>query len=465
MPEGGQPTYQYISLSDAYDHQGRQNCYAIVTEWTVPQRTKGTDYKSSFRLIDATLGSGQQLCTVELLVFGRRPDQHPQLRATNDIIRLHRVQVQMYKDRLQLVAKIGSPSQFLLFSHSIEATDEPYQLSSATYAWDDHESNLLRTLRQYINLGGLYGTRVYLPQRIRQIQPANNFDCTCLVLAVDLAPANGSQACLYIWDGTDAQPLPTGAEATEDFLRNIDVSGFRPQQALQQGDLPPLGTVLPVTLAAKDAHGQDLGPASLPPPRSWITLRRVAAVVCDSQLQGVYHSGSKWTPCEPDAEALAEDQRRKSVNNVAGWAPADPHELVATTQPHCTEPFATLRQIHRHASKQALQAAAMGNRYHCLVRVKGVGPSCVTEMCSRADVWGLTDASGTGSPRQDWIYAVQLRLEDATGELEALLCEEDGALFFQGILPQDMQQNAAAADALYAVMDRLRGTAEHSRIA
>lgn len=31
---------------------------------------------------------------------------------------------------------------------------------------------------------------------------------------------------------------------------------------------------------------------------------------------------------------------------------------------------------------------------------------------------------------------VQLRLEDATGELEALLCDEDGALFFQVTLPQ-----------------------------
>lgn len=46
------------------------------------------------------------------------------------------------------------------------------------------------------------------------------------------------------------------------------------------------------------------------------------------------------------------------------------------------------------AGKQARLPAAVGNRYHCLVRVTGVGPACVTDMCSLASDLGLTDASG-----------------------------------------------------------------------
>lgn len=35
-------------------------------------------------------------------------------------------------------------------------------------------------------------------------------------------------------------------------------------------------------------------------------------------MQGLYHSNSKWAPCEPDAQALDEDEHRRAVNNVAG---------------------------------------------------------------------------------------------------------------------------------------------------
>ena len=37
-------------------------------------------------------------------------------------------------------------------------------------------------------------------------------------------------------------------------------------------------------------------------------------------MQGRYLPNSKWAPCDPDEEALAEDAQRRQVNNVAGAA-------------------------------------------------------------------------------------------------------------------------------------------------
>ena len=39
--------------------------------------------------------------------------------------------------------------------------------------------------------------------------------------------------------------------------------------------------------------------------------------------------------------------------------------------------------------------------------------------------------AATGQPQRGWVYTLQLRLEDATGELDALLFDEDGTDFFQ----------------------------------
>lgn len=41
----------------------------------------------------------------------------------------------------------------------------------------------------------------------------------------------------------------------------------------------------------------------------------------------------------------------------------------------------------------------------------------------------------TGQLQQGWVYTLQLRLEDATGELDALLFDEDGQEFFE--VPSD----------------------------
>ena len=37
-------------------------------------------------------------------------------------------------------------------------------------------------------------------------------------------------------------------------------------------------------------------------------------------MQGRYLPNSKWAPCDPDEEAIAEDAQRRQVNNVAGAA-------------------------------------------------------------------------------------------------------------------------------------------------
>ena len=42
--------------------------------------------------------------------------------------------------------------------------------------------------------------------------------------------------------------------------------------------------------------------------------------------------------------------------------------------------------------------------------------------------------ANAGNARSGWVYTLQLRLEDATDELDALLFDEDGDAFFQVML-------------------------------
>lgn len=56
-----------------------------------------------------------------------------------------------------------------------------------------------------------------------------------------------------------------------------------------------------------------------------------------------------------------------------------------------------------------------------------------------------------------WAYALKLLLEDATGQLDAILFGPDGDAFFAGLSPCDMRADPAAAAELQRCLNRLLG--------
>lgn len=132
-------------------------------------------------------------------------------------------QVNTYHDKPQLVGKVGyrgAGFAFCLFDRDEEqqqqqgggdadaAALEPYQASSAHYHFDGREGALLRALRAYLatlTRAQLGGNTTYL-RRVSGVRPAQFFDVVARVVAVD--DSHPQLRLLFLWDGSDALPLP-----------------------------------------------------------------------------------------------------------------------------------------------------------------------------------------------------------------------------------------------------------------
>ncbi|KAK9811666.1 hypothetical protein WJX72_008016 [[Myrmecia] bisecta] len=465
MPAGvRRPPYDYLTLEEADrlpprapgEPEKLRNFWAVVAECSAPRPTKGTDWVCNITVTDPTtvlLPLGSLQGGVEVLVFGAEAAL-PRLRKIGDIIRLHRISVNHYHDKLQLVGKVCRPLQYCLFEGDSE-DQAPYQTSSSTYTHDEHSRTILASLRafqrslQADHPGHIGGSTAYL-RRIKDVRPKDFFDIVCRVLAVEGDSLN--DGVLHVWDGTDAMPFPPGFDSREGPQENLG-STAESDQAWQSArprflplqdsagilvELPVSGTALPIvmfnmhTIKYKDLSDAPSLKVPLPAAGAWVKLRNVGAWVVKGQLQGFFHASTKWAPWQPDQEATEEHSKRIAQNNVAGWAPGSLDDMLARTQ-H-TQPFASLRQV------QSAAGAGIPRKFRCLARIIEHLPEDVRDFCS-------TKAS-CGLPREGYMYTVKLRLQDATAELDVLLFGEDGATFFQAVPPQDLHASPDAAGLL-----------------
>ena len=233
-------------------------------------------------------------------------------------------------------------------------------------------------------------------------------------------------------------PVTQGAIAALDRL-------YLPLAELPDPSAPPhVGSAVPVVF-------QEAG-ATLPPPGRWITMRTVGTRVVHGQLQGFFFSKSKWAAREEFTEAAAAARLRADANRVSEFAPPDPSQWL-TSSAHGDRPFSTLRQIAMDARY------GRATQYRVLVRVAGASPA-VMDMCRPAAdcppalVGRVGSAGGKGS---EWVYTAKLKLEDATGELDASVFGAAGAGFFAGLEPTDLRAKPAAAEALGRALRRLMG--------
>jgi hypothetical protein len=207
-------------------------------------------------------------------------------------------------------------------------------------------------------------------------------DLVCRVLHVqwpDAAsiPAGAPHAdfapVVWVWDGTDAKPLPPGAPAAAneaglalkerplplaEAAAGLPAPAEAPPAALAPllrsakdglGGVPPLGTALPLVITPSGAA--TFTPADLPPAGTWIKLRNVGVTACGTQLQALYSAQSKWTHVMAVPEDLVLDAaKRLKAGMLARWAPGGggaPALTASVTRvpPHIAAmPLSTLRE-------------------------------------------------------------------------------------------------------------------------
>lgn len=472
--------YQYLSLHDAYHaRQSLVHVYGIVTEFTSPRPTRGTDYMSHVKIADPTvrdIRSGDDSRTftdVQVQFFASR-ENLPRPRKVGDIIRLHRVEVKQWNGRPQFIAKVGvlqggaaaggwARCQFLLFDGDDDASDDPYQQSSNGYTFDVAKdgAQLARLRKHWMDIGGAAALDSGFTIAIQAIRYSENYDLHVRVL--DVVNVDG-RVTLIVWDGSDARPFPPGwrtnnmgvggdsqsQEASEMIGREgVHFAPFAADQPLteaasaeyreRRGDVPRIGTAFPVVMRQFDMQEEDL-----PARGQWIRLRKLSSWVRDGQLQGLFGQPSRWAQAEPNESWRAAYEKRLETRRTSMWAPdvllagaggdiqsqddlpADPENPPLTMTPHQGAPLHTLREI---------LMTPPPSRHRCLVRVVGHFPKDVHDFCADGSAGGtrVGDPSpagkrrgGRGAARADADVAfVSAKTDDSEHEFEVSLLLED----------------------------------------
>ncbi|GAB4820360.1 hypothetical protein N2152v2_007406 [Parachlorella kessleri] len=476
MGESLRPPYAYTELARACSSAGRQNLFAVVAEYSLPRRSAGTDYFTNLQLVDPSTEGMQR--PVEFLAFAPSEAQLPRVRKPGDIIRLHRVLSKHYKGKPQLMGKItatreGPPFAFCLFDSDVQGDKRPYQCSSANHWWDEREERILHALRTFVT-ASVAPTHLAPPSEylrpIRDMRPGAFVDLVAQASELgsssrgDIAVVGYGPAlddfphwrAMFVWDGTDALPFPYRYDTRsgeEEGLSAEQVQLIRKLRPLPSPlfaeappagapvPLPPLGTILPVVIQGQEGLLGSVAPGV----GSVIKLRNIGLRVVQGQLQGYFTRTSKWAPWQEEQGAVAAYLHRVEHNEVAGWAPPGPEELLAHSR-HPSRPFTTLRQI--------LADAPLGvpRKYRALVRVVDYSPQDPAQMCSSSAECGLESDAAPG-----YVYTLKLLLEDATGQLDAILWGQHALDFLPGLPAQDLSLDPQASQELLDRLQRLLG--------
>ena len=225
------PSYAYTTLGGLEPGTG-YNLYGVVSSFTPPRKTRGTDYVSSFSVVDETSGGA-----VNVVLFAKAMGDLCAPTAAGDIVRLHRVRVQQYNDRLQIVAGSG-------FSHVLVTAAggwEP-ETSSRSVTWTEGDQARVAALRAWAETSGnsaTIGATAY-QVTVGGMEATSREYADLLAQVVERGDMEHG-LILHVWDGTVAQrdEVDGGESTWVQYGRRVRVL---------DGRMPWVGTVLPIFL-------------------------------------------------------------------------------------------------------------------------------------------------------------------------------------------------------------------------
>ncbi|XP_012730403.2 protection of telomeres protein 1 isoform X2 [Fundulus heteroclitus] len=183
------PKYTYVRL-DQLKTGTIVNVYGVVTFFKQPFKSRGTDYCSSLKITDQ---SNKKIgCTI----FCEKLEEHPTIFQTGDIVRMHRVKVQLYNKSFTLINTRGF--SVVTFDGSVGVAIEP-RTSSSTFHFDDSDRRTVEELRSWSASQTLLPS-VSAAVPLSAVQPNTYFDLTCQLLAK--ASVDTTCTLLRVWDGT-----------------------------------------------------------------------------------------------------------------------------------------------------------------------------------------------------------------------------------------------------------------------
>ncbi|XP_023495366.1 protection of telomeres protein 1 isoform X1 [Equus przewalskii] len=193
------------------------NVYGVVKFFKPPYLSKGTDYCSVVTIVDQT--NVKLTC----LFFSGNCDDLPMIYKNGDIVRFHRLKIQVYKNETQGITSSGFAS--LTFEGTLGAPIIP-RTSSKSFNFTAEDHKIVEALRVWASTNISPSSTLV---KLCDVQPMQYFDLTCQLLGK--AEVDGASFLLKVWDGT-RPPFPSWRVLIQDLVLEGDLNHLHRLQNL-----------------------------------------------------------------------------------------------------------------------------------------------------------------------------------------------------------------------------------------
>ncbi|KAL8517661.1 hypothetical protein ACS0TY_015774 [Phlomoides rotata] len=365
----------------------RVNLIGVVTEASIPKRSRGTDWFRSIKIIDESRTKG-----IYVHFFSERMETLPQVENVGDILMVSNVTVRAYDPEPYALFN-KKFSYFGLFEGREYNIEElvPYHMSSKYKHPRDYNNGFMVMLRNWFHQQDI--TVLHESSLLREIKEAKGHTLLCKILYISNVEDN--RLMLYVWDGTDAPPPPLEAKLEDEMEMPLPL---QLESSVLSRDIlctfPTVGTILRMSV---DHGNQMLGLQCLKLNR-WVILTNVTCEVRAALWTAVLMPYSKIC-------YLSYEERFSSKRGRMPFTSNPRPSKITETPRHPKVPFVTLMDV--------LTYPEVTYTFKCVVRVVAMIP------------WG---AENFRDPNE--VYRVRLTLEDPTARIHAFLYAKEGEFFF-----------------------------------
>ncbi|XP_051007807.1 protection of telomeres protein 1 [Acomys russatus] len=181
------PPYTYTPLN-LLKEGAIVNVYGVVKFFKPPYLSKGTDYCSVVTIVDQT--NVRLTC----MLFSGNYEALPSIYKVGDVVRFHRLKIQVYKNELQ---GINSPGFASLTFEGTLGTPVVARTSSKHFSFTDADQKVVEALRVWASTH-ISASSAFV--KLCDAQPMQYYDLTCQLLGK--AEVDGTAFLLKVWDGT-----------------------------------------------------------------------------------------------------------------------------------------------------------------------------------------------------------------------------------------------------------------------
>ena len=350
--------YQYKSLSELCPGDRKVNVFGVVKEFTEAKETRGTDLYTSMVLVDES----RPLDGVQCLNFSRTEDRLPRIHRAGDVVSLHRVLVEEYQGRLQLINNNFSSCQ--RFSGGVGRSFRVHT-ASRSYTFTSADKKRVKELRRWYQK-----LSQSLREKLEVVQLYRSFGLVCQVIGIT-QPKDKECVLLTVWDGTKCRlSLQERVVAEDDQLVS--------NHSLALSSLA-IGFDCQVVISNKDMFNS----ACSLRPGTVVVINNIAAVESNDSYELCTKTGSSIE--------ILKTSDRSYEELIATLQTAVDTQPTITTTPHQDAPLISAADLQAYH--------CVSTRAHVRVKILSVATSTLEKMsrltCDNCDLFTQVGAEMT----------------------------------------------------------------------